>query len=112
MKMLEDNIRKEMIEKSKKIEDAKKSNLSADKIKEMEEQFKKDLENKRNEGQMLYQKKQAELEEMQKKLKVDIDEAIKKVAEEKKLGIVFDKQVVLFGGVDVTEDVSKKINNK
>ena len=109
MKALEDNIKKEMLDKSKKLEDAKKTNLSADKLKEMEDQFKKDLETKRNEGQVLYQKKQAELEETQKKVKSDIDEAIKKVADEKKLGVVFDKQVVLFGGVDVTEDVMKKI---
>ena len=44
---------------------------------------------------------------MFEKLKSDINVAIKEVAKEKKMDIVLDKQVVYYGGTDITDDVSK-----
>lgn len=38
--------------------------------------------------------------------------AIKKVADSKGLTIVVDKQTVLYGGVDITDDVIKNLGGK
>ena len=46
---------------------------------------------------------------MSNKLKTQVENAIKDVAKDKNLDVIVDKQAVLFGGNDVTEDVIKKI---
>lgn len=47
--------------------------------------------------------------ELTEKLVADIQASMKKIAEQKKLTVILDKQVVLWGGVDITEDIVKDI---
>ena len=53
---------------------------------------------------MLQQKEQDLLAAIQKKL----DDAVKQVAEAKGLSVVLDKNAVVYGGQDITDDVMKK----
>jgi outer membrane protein len=48
--------------------------------------------------------------ELSAKLKRQIEAAIQDVAKAKGYSVVVDKQVVLFGGEDITDDVLKKLN--
>lgn len=106
---LEEDLKKETLYKSKLLEEARAKKVSDKELLKMQEDFQSELEKKRRDGQELSEKKQKELEEMSVKLKSQVDEAIKSVAKEKTLDVIVDKQAVLFGGTDVTEDVIKKI---
>ncbi|MFA6450825.1 MAG: OmpH family outer membrane protein [bacterium] len=46
-----------------------------------------------------------------KKVEKDIRDAAAVIASEKKLDLVLDRMVVIYGGVDITADVIKKIKN-
>jgi Skp family chaperone for outer membrane proteins len=109
---LEEDIKKETLYKSKLLEEARAKKTKDADLQKMQEKFQKELEDKRTSAQEASEKKQKELEEMSVKLKADVENAIKDVATEKKLEAVVDKQAVLFGGTDITEDVIKKINEK
>lgn len=52
----------------------------------------------------------AKYAELSKVITDSVDAAVKAVAEEQKLGMVFRKEVVLWGGVDITDDVLAKLN--
>lgn len=109
---LEEDIKKETLYKSKLLEEARAKNVKDAELQKMQEKFQKELEDKRKKAQDTSDSKQKELETMSVKLKSDVETAIKDVASEKKLEVVVDKQAVLFGGTDITEDVIKKINEK
>lgn len=72
---------------------------------------KKDLETEKETFKAKYEEMQQNLDQVQytmyEKLKSDINLAIKEIAKEKKLDLVLDKQVVYYGGTDITDDVSK-----
>ena len=106
---LEESIKKETFNKSKLLDDARAKNAKEDELKKMQEKFQKELEDLRKKAQEASEKKQKDLEEMSNKLKTQVEDAIKDVAKDKKLEVVVDKQAVLFGGMDITDDVIKKI---
>jgi len=56
-----------------------------------------------------YQEYQAVKDELEDKLNNEIEQAVKEVAEEEKLDIIFYKQAVSFGGQDITEQVVEKL---
>jgi outer membrane protein len=109
MKVRESEFSKETLDKSKSLEEARAKKVSDAELKKMQDNFQKDLEAKRANLEVLKENKQKELEEMSKKLKTQVEDAIKNVAKEKQIDVVVDKQAVLFGGTDLTEDVIKKI---
>ncbi len=55
---------------------------------------------------------QTKTSEMDDKAKVDLREAVNKVAESKGLTYVFDRAALYFGGTDVTDDVISKLDRK
>lgn len=97
------------LSKSKDLETAREKKATEADMKKMAEQFQKELETREQQGLALEDKKRKELEDLSTKLRAKVDEAIKSVAQDKKLDVVVDKQAVLFGGTDITEDVIKKI---
>lgn len=97
------------LNKSKELEAARDKKATEAELKKMTEQFQKELETREQQGIDLENQKRKELEDLSTKLRSKVDEAIKSVAQDKKLDVVVDKQAVLFGGTDVTEDVIKKI---
>jgi len=56
------------------------------------------------------QSRLAKYEELTKLVTESVDVAVKAVAEEQELGFVLRKEVVLFGGLDITEDVLARLN--
>lgn len=48
--------------------------------------------------------------ELTDKLMADIQASMKKICQQKNLSVVLDKQVVLYGGTDITDDVIKDIS--
>ena len=82
--------KKEFADKSSGLSDADKQNLD------------------RQLGQRVEQKRQELLQPIIEK----INAAIKEVADAKGLSVVIAKQQVIYGGVDITEDVLKKITGK
>lgn len=46
------------------------------------------------------------------KIETDVVNSVKDISASKKLDIVLNKQAVIFGGVDITEEVIKKLNKK
>ena len=53
-----------------------------------------------------------EIQEKKQKLETNVEAAVKKVASQKGLDLVVNKQVVLFGGQDITAEVIKAIPNR
>jgi len=84
------------------------------KAKEMQEQIQKETQGKsREEAEKIVQDKRAQMQvassEAQAKLKASLDTALTEVSKEKNLSAVLIKDAVPSGGVDVTEEVIKKM---
>ena len=84
------------------------------KANELQEQMKKETEGKsKEEAEKIVQDKRAQMQvassEAQAKLKASLDTALTEVSKEKNLGAVLIKDAVPSGGVDVTEEVIKKM---
>ena len=85
------------------------------------EEVKKDFEEKSQgmndqEKADYYQQSQQRLMQKQQELVEPIEQsvkdAVKKVADTKGIGVVLDKNVVVYGGQDITQDVITKLNKK
>jgi outer membrane protein len=99
----EEAFKKEFDESQKKLESAEKSGKKVEEL----DQMKKDLETK------LSPKRESLLklnEQLTGKLQLDILEAVKKVAKKVGIDLVLDKQVVITGGIDLTEMVLNELN--
>ncbi len=82
--------------------------------KALQEEMIKETEGKsQEEAQKIVKEKNAKMQvlqsEAQNKLKASFDTAAAEVAKEKKLGAILVKEAVPQGGVDVTEDIVKKM---
>ncbi len=82
-----------------------KKEITAKELKEMEDKYLKELDPKKKELEAL----DAKLSEDVKK---EIEAAIKAVAKEQNLSVTLDKRATIDGGLDITEAVIKKINQK
>ena len=84
------------------------------KAKNLQEQMQKETEGKsREEAEKIVQDKSAQMQvassEAQSKLKASLETAVAEVCKEKNLSAVLIKDAVPAGGVDVTEEVIKKM---
>lgn len=82
---------------------------------DMQKQFEEQSANMTDEQkQELFQKMQGDMakkqEELYKGVKDKVDTAIGNVANTKGLSLVVDKRVVLYGGTDITDQVTKELN--
>jgi len=101
----EETFKKEFEASQKQLSDAEKKNMKKEEL----EKLRKDLEDK------LMPKRQSLItlnEKLTTKLQADILSATKDVAKKVGIDIVFDKQVIITGGVDLTEMVTNKLNEK
>jgi Skp family chaperone for outer membrane proteins len=123
-----------VVDRDKVITSFKKAQSAAEELKRVEENVRKLLEdsNKQYEEAKTAKKPQAELEGLQKRLQLkideeykkaqgraqnletqletDIDDAIKAEAASRKMDTVFMKGAVLLGGTDITEGVVKRLS--
>lgn len=101
----EEEFKKDFDDSQKQLSDAEKKNMKKDDL----EKLRKDLEDK------LAPKRQALValnEQLTAQLQGEILNATKDVAKNVGIDIVFDKQVVITGGVDLTEMVINKLNQQ
>jgi outer membrane protein len=95
--------------KSKELETAREKKATEAELKKMLEQFQKDLSAREQQGLALEDTKRKELDDLSTKFRTKVDDAIKSIAQEKKLDVVVAKEAILFGGIDITDDVIKKV---
>lgn len=101
----EEEFKKDFDDSQKKLSDAEKNNMKKDEL----EKLRKDMEDK------LQPKRQSLIalnEKLTSDLQAKILAATKDVAKKVGIDVVFDKQVVITGGVDLTEMVINKLNEK
>jgi len=101
----EESFKKDFEDSQKKLADAEKKNMKKEEL----EKLRKDLEDK------LLPKRQSLIalnEKLTSTLQAQILAATKDVAKKVGIDVVFDKQVVITGGVDLTEMVINKLNEK
>ncbi len=94
---------KEFLEKNRLLQEAQREGKSKADLEKMTKKFEAELKPKKEAVEKLDK-------EMSGKLKKQIEVAIQDVAKARGYAVVVDKQVVLFGGEDITDDVLKKLN--
>jgi outer membrane protein len=99
----EESFKKEFEDSQSKLEKAQKENKSKEEIEKMKKDMETDLAPKRETLLRLN-------EQLTGKLQLDIIEAVKKVAKKVGVDIVLDKQVVITGGMDLSEMVITELN--
>ena len=101
----EESFKKDFDDSQKSLADAEKKNMKREEL----EKLRKELEDK------LMPKRQSLIELNEKltiKLQAEILSATKDVAKKVGIDVVFDKQVVITGALDLTEMVINKLNEK
>jgi len=79
-------------------------------LKELDELYDKRMEEIAALQADVQQSRLAKYEELSKLVTESVSKAVKAVAEQRKLTIVVRKETVLFGGVDITDDVLAELN--
>lgn len=96
---------RELIERNAELQKAQKDGKSKAEMEKMTKNFETELKPKKQAVEALDK-------ELSAKLKKRIEAAIAQVASAKNIPVVVDKQVILFGGQDLTEDVLQKLNTR
>ncbi len=100
----EQKLKNKILEHRKQIEVARKANKTATELQMMAEQFKLQIEPEAS-------KLETESLEKSKAIKENIDAAVEKVAKEEKADFVLLEEAVIYGSVDITDKVLKKLGN-
>ena len=103
LKKQEEDFRKEFEKSQEKLEKAEKDGKSRTELEEMRLELEKELNPKRERLLKLN-------EQLTTKLQLEILGAVKQVAKNLGLELVLDKQVVITGGMDVSEMVINELN--
>lgn len=101
----EASFKKEFEESQKKLEAAEKEGKSKDELDKMKKELEQKLSPKRDSLLQLN-------EQLTSKLQLEILDSVKKVAKKVGVEVVLDKQVVITGGMDLSEMVITELNNK
>jgi outer membrane protein len=99
----EEAFKKDFEESQEKLQKAEKEGKSTEELEKMRKEFEEKLAPKRDSLLMLNQ-------QLSGKLQLEILESVKKVAKKVGIDIVLDKQVVITGGMDLTEMVINELN--
>lgn len=89
--------------KLQELESAKIDGKSDEELNKMKEDIQKELDPKKTEFEMIYQEKLA-------RIKKDIIAAVDAVGKKIGVDVVVDKQVIITGGIDLTDQVIEKLN--
>lgn len=93
----------ELANAQKKLEEARKAGKSEAEINKMQKQFEDQLKPKKAKVEALDR-------DLSGKIKKQIETVIGQVAKSKGIPTVVDKQVILYGGTDITNDVLSRLN--
>jgi len=95
--------REEFEKRQKELEEAEKADKSKEELENLTKELEAELEPKRKELLELN-------EQLTTKLQKEILDAVNKVAKKVGIDIVLDKQVIIIGGVDLTDMVLNELN--
>jgi outer membrane protein len=101
----EESYKKEFEDSQKKLEKAEKEGKKAEELEKMKKELEEKLTPKRASLLKLN-------EQLSTKLQAEILEAVKKVVKKVGIDLVLDKQVVITGGMDLTDMVISELNIK
>lgn len=105
LKKKEQLLQDEVAKRQKQVEKEKNKNISDGDLRKLVEKFKQELEPQQN-----------DMIESQKKMMQEIQDDIVKASEAiaKRMGfeVVLDKQIIITGGTDITDEVIKQLNKK
>lgn len=93
----------DLADAQKKLEEARKAGKSPDEINKMQKKFEDELKPKKTRVEALDR-------DLSGKIKKQIEQVIAQVAKAKGVPTVVDKQVILYGGTDLTGDVLSRLN--
>lgn len=93
----------EFMEKNRLLQEAQKEGKSKAELEKMTRKFESELKPKKEAVEKLDR-------ELSARLKKKIEATIQEIARARGYAVVVDKQVVLYGGDDITDDVLKKLN--
>lgn len=93
----------ELANAQRKLEEARKAGKSEAEINKMQKKYEDDLKPKKARVEALDR-------ELSGKIKKQIESVIAQVAKSKGIPTVVDKQVILYGGTDITSDVLARLN--
>jgi len=99
----EESFKKEFTESQKKLEDAQKANKSKEEIDKMRASLEEKLAPKREALLKLNEKLTGEIQK-------NIVAAASKVAQKLALEVIVDKQVIVYGGMDVSDMILAELN--
>jgi outer membrane protein len=99
----EESFKKEFEDSQKKLEKAEKDGKKKEELDKMKKEFEDKLAPKRESLLRLN-------EQLTSKLQMEILDAVKKVGKKVGIDLVLDKQVVITGGMDLTEMVINELN--
>lgn len=94
--------------KLKELENAQKT-MTPEQFLKLRQKFEQQIiaEVRKQEGKLKQRK--AQIEKMKKDLEKSVQSSVKAIARQKGLTMVINKQLVLFGGVDITNDVVQSL---
>ncbi|HEY9855157.1 MAG TPA: OmpH family outer membrane protein [Stenomitos sp.] len=93
----------DLADAQKKLEEARKAGKSEAEINKMQKKYEDDLKPKKARVEALDR-------ELSGKIKKQIESVIGQVAKSRGVATVVDKQVILYGGTDLTDDVLSRLN--
>lgn len=100
----EEKLQDELAGRQKKLEEARKT-LKEEELDKLRSKYTGELGQMRERAQKLNAT-------LSQKVKGMVEAAIRQIAAQRKVDLVVDKQAVFFGGLDLTDEVVKKLNGK
>jgi len=103
LKRVEENVRKLLEDSNKQYEEAKTAKKPPSELESLQKRLQLKIDDE-------YKKAQGRAQNLESQLETDIDDAIKAEAASRKMDTVFMKGAVLLGGTDITDGVVKRLS--
>lgn len=90
----------------------KQANLTQEEFTKLKRKYEDEIMAKAKGEEQKLNKRKQEIKNMKEKLEKEVESIVKAVAQKKGLKMVINKQLVLFGGQDITADVIQEMNKR
>lgn len=90
----------------------KQGKISEDEFLKLKRKYEDEIMQQAKSEETKLERKKEEIQKMKDKLEKDVEAVVQTVAKKKGLDMVVNKQLVLFGGTDITTDVVNELKNR
>lgn len=90
----------------------KQGKISEDEFLKLKRKYEDEIMQQAKSEETKLERKKEEIQKMKDKLEKDVEAVVQTVAKQKGLDMVVNKQLVLFGGTDITADVVSELNKR